>query len=61
MNLITYSEAAAIHNVSILSICKVVQDNKIPIHAKKGTLYLDADKLAKYRVITLKEAISETR
>lgn len=60
MNYITYSEAASIHNVSVLTICKAVQDNQIPIHAKRGRLYLDADELRKYKIIPLRDAINET-
>lgn len=55
MNYITYQEAASIHNVSVLTICKVVQDNQIPIRANRGCLYLDADELEKHKIIPLRE------
>lgn len=61
MNYITYSEAASIHNVSVLTICKAVQDNQIQIRAKRGRLYLDADELHKYKIIPLREIVSEMK
>lgn len=59
MNYITYAEAASIHNVSIIAICKAVQDNRIPIWAKRGTIYLDADKLGQCQIRQLRDIIAE--
>ena len=59
MNFITYKEAAAIHNVSILTICKAIQDYRIPTGVFKNRIYVDADCLSRYRLIPLKQIIEE--
>lgn len=59
MNFITYKEAAAIHNVSILTVCKAIQDYRIPIKARKNRIYVDAECLSRYRLVPIKQIIEE--
>ena len=57
MNWITYQEAAAINNVSVLTICKAVQDHNIKIMARQGRLYLDKDQLDMCTFAPLREVV----
>lgn len=57
MELITYQEAAAINQVSVLTICKLVQDNHIKIMTRHGVLYLDKEQLDKCTITPLRNII----
>lgn len=59
MELITYQEAAAINQVSVLTICKLVQDNHIKITTRHGVLYLNKEQLDKCTITPLKTTIQE--
>lgn len=56
---ISYQEAAAINQVSVLTICKLVQDNHIKIKTRHGVLCLDKKQLDKCTITPLRTTIQE--
>ena len=58
-NYITYNEAASLYGVSMLTICKTVQDNPVKLKASGGRLYLNADHLSLCKIKPLKEVVRD--
>lgn len=58
-NYITYEEAASMYGVSVLTICKTVQDNPVKLKSRFGRIYLNAEHLRLCKIKPLKDVIRD--